>query len=764
MLGPEPGVAPSTKPPVRIFLGTEEAQYRAERIFFFSIEKFRDPARTYEVYLMKNIRGFDRKGWRTGFTKYRFAIPDFAGRQGKAIYNDVDQIYLADPAELFDLDMDGHGYLAISPEETSVMLIDCARMAPIWNRTTANARGKHELIKRPAATPGLWGPCDPHWNARDLEYVEGWTKCLHYTALHQQPWQPFPDSYSYHPNPLAYIWHELEREADAAGYQIFTRERPSPGFHSALGRNRPPAAPGTGADLPSAAAKALATALGAADVLEVTAGGAGTAHRASLADRSVGTLDLRADPAAWPDGPADIVAATGVFDIVPADDIPWVLDELFRRARKLVYVTVPTVARSGLGSAEWWRRRVAEAASRHPGVSWHLDAVGDGGAVQAFQARRVASPGAPRVWALVGESEALDAQVLRLAEATGWPYEIKRLAFNERARLPNALHGATLATLDRERSNRLEAPWPDLVIAGGRRAVPVARWIHAQAGGAARLVQIGRPGASFDLFDLVVALPEQRLPIRDNVLHVTAPLAGLDPAAMERASAAWRERLADLPRPWTAVLVGARWPYLLTVAKAREIGRRLAETAGPAGGSLLIAAAAGASEAAVAALAEAAGRPHRVARAQPGRPDDPRAAFVDLADRLVVSGDDADTLAAACLTGKPVGLVELPTWQDRLVVIRPLLGLLAPIVGGGATYRGTPHQQTIVGRLVDEATAKGLVALPRDLHAVHDALVARGLVTRLGEAGPVARRRPLDDLSRAVERIRRLMTELPAVG
>ncbi len=86
-----PGVTPSDRPPVRIFLGTEDAQYRAERIFFWSIEKVRDPSRVYEIYLMKNIEGFDRRGWRTGFTNYRFAIPDFAGRQGRAIYNDVDR-------------------------------------------------------------------------------------------------------------------------------------------------------------------------------------------------------------------------------------------------------------------------------------------------------------------------------------------------------------------------------------------------------------------------------------------------------------------------------------------------------------------------------------------------------------------------------------------------------------------------------------------------------------------------------------------------
>src|SRR5689334_7303102 len=145
VLGVRDGSVPSDKPPVRIFLGTEEAQYRAERIFFWSIEKVRDPGRVYEIHLMKNVAGFDRRSWRTGFTNYRFAIPDFAGGVGKAIYNDVDQIYLADPALLFDLDMDGHGYLAISPKDTSVMLIDCPRMLPMWNRAEASTGGKHKL-------------------------------------------------------------------------------------------------------------------------------------------------------------------------------------------------------------------------------------------------------------------------------------------------------------------------------------------------------------------------------------------------------------------------------------------------------------------------------------------------------------------------------------------------------------------------------------------------------------------------------------------
>ena len=238
-LGVRPGVTPSTKPPVRIFLGTEDGQYRAERIFVYSVAKYRDPARVYEIHLMKNLAGFNSRGWRTGFTCYRFAIPSLAGDTGKAIYNDVDQIYLADPALLFDLDLGSHGYLAISARDTSVMLIDCARMLPWWNRAAASPGRKGELTNRPAETPGLWGELDGHWNARDLEYVEGRTRCLHYTALHQQPWNPFPEQYSYHPNPLAYLWHDLEQQADAEGFEVFDREAPSPGFLALVGTNQP---------------------------------------------------------------------------------------------------------------------------------------------------------------------------------------------------------------------------------------------------------------------------------------------------------------------------------------------------------------------------------------------------------------------------------------------------------------------------------------------------------------------------------------------
>ena len=244
-------MSPGVKPPVYLFVGTEAAQYRAERVFVWSIEQVRDPGRVYTIYLMKDLAGFDRRGWLTGFTNYRFAIPHFARGLGiqRAIYNDVDQVYLADPGELFDTDLGSHGFVSIRDRDTSVMLMDCSRMAGVWSLPAAQRERRKTLE---ATATAVWGPLDPAWNARDEEYRPGHSKVLHYTTIHAQPWQPFPERYAYQRNPVAHIWFDLERAADRAGYQtkgwnVSSERREGETFHP---RGTPPPTPTPG-DPPS---------------------------------------------------------------------------------------------------------------------------------------------------------------------------------------------------------------------------------------------------------------------------------------------------------------------------------------------------------------------------------------------------------------------------------------------------------------------------------------------------------------------------------
>jgi hypothetical protein len=727
VLGPRPGQAPSDLPPVRIFLGTEEAQYRAERIFFYSIEQVRDPARTYEIYLMKNVSGFDRSRWRTGFTNYRYAIPEWAGGEGRAIYNDVDQIYLADPALLFDLEMGNHGYLAISAKDTSVMLIDCGRMIDLWNVKTAATLGKHALIDKPSSTPGLWGELDGHWNARDQEYVEGRTKCLHYTALHQQPWQPSPEVYSYHPNPLAYVWHDLERGADAEGYEVFRSDRPSLEFASCLAAaaGREPTPPPAIGPLTTALAKEL----GIQSVLELRLAD-GRPAAAIPAERERRELVLTTETA-WPAHEADAVVASGILDAVPPADLPWLLGRLFTAAGRLVHLDVTATAPDGLGSAEWWRQRVAEINRRHPGKSWSLTVPDQTapipGTIRYFSSRSRDLPSGKAAWVLLEDEPTRDEGARTLAKALA---DELGLTADER----NWRH---------VRPNGGDEGWPGVVIAAGRKTAHIALDIKRRSRGVTKVVQLGRCGMPLERFDLVVADPAERLPIRPNTAQVTAPLV---PANDHGDAAGDRHVLVIGP---------TQRPFRRT---ADDLARLSREVAQHAPGVKLVCFLDGVTDEDRETVLQAAGEVEVL------EGDSALATAIDRADRLYTTGENPHVLARLCDSGRPVTLLELPHWYDGVPASKPVRNALTLLIGGGTSYRGTPHQQHALARLVDRLIARGWLELPHEPTRLHRALIARGLLHKLDESEPMASPHPLDDRARVVAAVREILTREAAAA
>lgn len=684
------------RPPVRLFLGTEPAQHRAERIFFYALERVRDPLRRYEVYRMTGLPGFRQQGWRTGFTNYRFAIPDLAGRHGRAIYNDVDQLYTADPALLFDQPMDGHAYLALSTQDTAVMLIDCERMARCWTFAKACRESKKALHAEAAAEPGLWGALDPLWHARDLEYRHGQSRLLHYTTLHLQPWRPTPEQYSYHIHPYAEYFLGLEQAADAAGYEIYTAARPSPAFAAAC---RQPGAPASLTILPA----------------ELDADrDAGMTHRLALVGAwEAGGIEgsmlrwsfdqLRRD-----DLPVcEAVAACGL-ERLPVEDVPWVLARLFEQAGKWVYVrTALGAPMSRIGSVSEWRLLLRRVASRYPQRCWQLDCIDAEGRVQRFRAdfplRSAEHGGQPRVWVLLGQHAGDNAQMTAIAEALGWPCELRQPAADEGSPSPVA------------------QPWPDLVISAGRRTAPLARSLCQRSGGRTRSVVVGRPRAPLGDFDLVLTTPQYGLPLRDNVVDLPAPFIAerpLDDAALE----AWRQRFAELPRPWVALLVGGdSTPYRLDAAVAAELGRQASAAVAARGGSLLVSTSPRTPADAGQALLTAIETPVFSYRFGSGD-ENPYRALLALADAFVVTGESVSMLTEACMTGRPVAVFPLPVRRHTKARLHHALERRLGIIDRAAGSRGTPRQQNGVGRLYDELVAAGRVKRERRTEEVHLAL------------------------------------------
>jgi mitochondrial fission protein ELM1 len=368
----------------------------------------------------------------------------------------------------------------------------------------------------------------------------------------------------------------------------------------------------------------------------------------------------------------------------------------------------------------------------------------------------------PTVWVLASPRAGDASQVLALAEAIGWPFEIKRLTFKPLNILLAPPFVTSDAGLDRARSSALAAPWPDLVLASGRENEPVARWIKRQSGGRTQIVQVGRPWGPLAAYDLVVTTPQYRLPARPNVLENAVPLHRVTPERLEAAAGRWEERLARLPRPLIAVLVGGNsGPYALTRRSGQRLATAARAMAAELGGSLLVTTSSRSPRAAARALEEGLAGPHLLYRWRKGDPDNPYFAFLALADEIIVTADSMSMVSEALATGKRVHLFDLG--QGWTSMRAPLANCGEQLVAGPG-LRAWLSDFHLQARLYRWLLRLAPSRVTRDIRLVHQQLVESGRAAWLGEPRSDEPPPPLDDVDRAVARVRRLMVRPAALG
>jgi len=793
VLPARPGASPSGRPPVEIYLGTEPAQYRANRVFGWSIEKVRDPGREVRIYVMSELAGFDRRGWTTGFTNYRFAIPYLAGGLGRAIYNDEDQIYLTDPGVLFDHALGEAAHLSTSDSESSMMLIDCEKMSGVWTLEEARHRWKRALLRKATAATGLRGDLDPGWNARDEEFVPGQSHLLHYTTLHTQPWRPFPERFVYQKGHHTDLWHALEREAIERGFELFTRVAPSRQFGEGLAalRELPRSDVGSSVERSRPAAQALehlARATKARTILELVPDLRGLGEqrpgRFGLeAERRLGLLEWLED-AEGEDERHDGVVCLDGLETLPVWDVPWLVEELFRRADRFVYVAVRCSERAPrrrfllppqgtVHTPEWWRSHFEAASHRHPEIAWQLSTAegSELSAERTWQARGGPRPedSPPSVRLLTDGAPGNLVQGQALAAELGWPYERFTPELGRRARLPFVGRGiGARVPADGNDAVDGEWPWPELLIVAGRRVAPLARRIRRQARGATRVVALGaKTGIPPEGFDLVVVPRSAHAFPHPRLLEVEQALVpSRRPAAV---GCRWDEAIRSIPGPRLVLVVGSGTRRLGFDRRASEAaGHLVAASAEALGASVLLSAsrhcASEVFEGVVAALPEAAFVHRETRDQQPGERAWPT--LLEAGDIFVMIGCGETTLAELCATGRPLFLAPhegrphpspgrrlldgVGRWVARRADARP------------ANDRGTTRPQQGLELFCARLIARGWVRPPRDFDALRGRLVRSGHARLLrapiahadleGFADP-----PAPEVARVADRVRGLM-------
>ncbi|MBL8660788.1 MAG: mitochondrial fission ELM1 family protein [Rhodospirillales bacterium] len=368
-------------------------------------------------------------------------------------------------------------------------------------------------------------------------------------------------------------------------------------------------------------------------------------------------------------------------------------------------------------------------------------------------------PVAPRVWLVLGDKLGDNAQVEIIAAALGWPCERRALRFRPEYVLGKPRFAPSLYHLDAAASDPLEPPWPDLILTIGRRPAMAAAWIRAQSGGRTKIALIGRPKRDIDDIALVIATPQYRLPARANVVHLDLPLMRADEGRIAAEVEAWRGRLADLPRPLTAVLVGGPTkPYVFDATVAQSLLDLAARSAGAGeasgggsgdgGGTLYLTTSRRTPADVVAALKAHLPASARMFAWSAGASDNPYLALLGLADRFVVTGDSISMMVEVARLGRPLAIFPLPVRKDPGTLLRQAVARRLHPESGADAGVGARVGQWLYDR--------GLVGFSRDLTALHDRLIERGLAVRLGEPFPATATKPPDDLPRVVARIRGL--------
>lgn len=280
-----------------------------------------------------------------------------------------------------------------------------------------------------------------------------------------------------------------------------------------------------------------------------------------------------------------------------------------------------------------------------------------------------------RIWVLDDPRAGTAAQALGIAERLGMPFRRIPLAWSWMAHVAGLAPGGSLLGLSpaarhavgqATRHPHSETAPPDLVLSAGRRSAAVALWLKARFG--CRIVHCMNPGLGGlfrpDAFDLLV-IPGHDNPVpAPNLLRITGAPHRVTQLKLRHARDAWEERLAHLPRPRVALLVGGpirgtEMPPARAHALARQVARLVSKTNGSVIATTSRRTGAEATEALSAGLARVM---HVLYRwGEPG--ENPYLGFLATADAIVVTADSISMISEACASGAPV-FVALPEQAD----------------------------------------------------------------------------------------------------
>lgn len=299
-------------------------------------------------------------------------------------------------------------------------------------------------------------------------------------------------------------------------------------------------------------------------------------------------------------------------------------------------------------------------------------------------------------WVLTEGIAGTENQCIGVAEAMGLAPVVKRIKLRAPWKQLSPWlclgHGHALAP----GSDSIDAPYPDLLIASGRKSIGLALYIRRKSKGRTFVVQIQDPRINPRHFDLVV-VPQHDPTRGNNVIVTKGALHRVTPEKIAEAARKFDVAFAGIPRPRVAVLIGgSSKSHRMTLDDSKNLASQLALLAESSKVGLIVTASRRTGEENRRYLLEALAGPHTYF--WDGTGDNPYFALLGHADYIVVTADSASMTTEALSTGKPVFIASLQGGAKRLNKFHKMLreqGYTRPFTGVLETWSYDPPNDTM---------------------------------------------------------------------
>lgn len=265
-------------------------------------------------------------------------------------------------------------------------------------------------------------------------------------------------------------------------------------------------------------------------------------------------------------------------------------------------------------------------------------------------------------WIITEGIAGTENQCIGVAEAMGLDPVVKHVAlrFPWKQLTPHLrlLNGLAFS----EKSDSFTPPWPDLVISSGRKSIPAALHIKNKSQGKTFVAQIQDPRCPPDLFDLVI-LPSHDPTRGENVITTIGSLNRITEEKLQQEVDKFPPFFKE-NRPSLAVLIGGNSKaHQLTYEITQKLCRDIQALSKDYNIMVTASRRTGAENHAL-LMQELSNNP--AIYFWDGTGDNPYFAFLERANKILVTEDSASMISEAITTGRPTYIIPLQGGGKRI--------------------------------------------------------------------------------------------------